>query len=401
MTGSAGLAILYRLRAEMSLVPPLTSNPSLSPGYPGNIPLLDRDVQGEYQRIILHIDMDSFYASVEVQRRPELARTPVVIGADPRNGNGRGVVLTCSYEARAFGIHSAMPVSQAFVLCPHAVFLPPDFPAYAGASRRVMEILRSYGYRLEQVSIDEAFLDLSPLGNFSAAQRCADGIKACIRHRVGLSCSVGIAPSMAVAKIASGFQKPDGLTVIPPACVQDFLDPLPVRKIPGIGKKAEALLFEMGIRTVKDLAGYDVQDLIGRFGRSAIALHQLACGIDGRELVEGQEAKSISRETTFETDTEDPVVINSTIDALTRSVCDDLAEGQLRFRTITLKIRYQGFITRSKSRTMTHYSADRTKVREIVHTLFREVFDGRKIRLLGIRLSSFEKRDDGQITLPL
>jgi len=385
----------------MNLMAPITFNPLTSPTYPDDVSLMNSDVQGECQRIILHIDMDSFYASVEVQRRPELAHKPVVIGADPKHGKGRGVVSTCSYEARAFGIRSAMPISQAFVLCPHAVFFPPDFPAYARASRAVMDILRSYGYRLEQMSIDEAFLDISPLGNFTAAQQFAKEIKANISHRLGLSCSVGIAPSMAVAKIASDFQKPDGLTIVQPSALQDFLDPLPVRKIPGVGKKAEALLFEMGIRTIGDLAEHDVQDLIGRFGRSAIALHQLARGIDGSDIVEGREARSLSRETTFETDTDDLGVIASTIDALAQSVCDNLAEEHLWFRTITLKIRYQGFITRSKSRSQLHLSGDATVVRSLVHALFREVYDGRKIQLLGIRLSSFEKQDNGQVTLPL
>jgi DNA polymerase IV (DinB-like DNA polymerase) len=357
--------------------------------------------QEEHERIILHLDMDSFYASVEMQRNPVLAGQPVVIGADPKHGKGRGVVSTCSYEARAFGIRSAMPISQAFVLCPHAVFLPPDFPAYARASRAVMDILQSCGFRMEQVSIDEAFLDMSPLGTFSRAREQAEGIKAAIRDQLGLSCSIGIAPSRTVAKIASDFRKPDGLTLIPPPGLRDFLDPLPVRKVPGIGKKAESLLFGMGIRTVGDLARHDVQALIGRFGRSAIALHQLARGIDGSDIMDGHEMKSLSRETTFEADTEDPDTLASTIDALAQSVCDDLAGEHLRFRTITLKIRYQGFVTRSKSRSLSHFSGDTTRIKGLALALFREAWDGRKIRLLGIRLSSFEKRDTGQATLPL
>jgi len=359
------------------------------------------DMHGERRRIILHLDMDSFYASVEMGRNPALARQPVVIGADPKHGKGRGVVSTCSYEARAFGIRSAMPISQAFVLCPHAVFLPPDFPAYARASGAVMDILRSYGFRMEQVSIDEAFLDLSPAGTFSEAGKRAQEIKTAIRHRLGLSCSIGIAPARTVAKIASDFRKPDGLTLVQPDALQDFLNPLPVRKIPGVGKKAEALLFEMGIRTIGDLAGFDVQALIGQFGRSAIALHQLARGIDGSDIVEGQEMKSLSRETTFEADTDDPDLIASRIEALASGVCDDLAGEHLRFRTITLKIRYHGFITRSRSRSLSHFSGDTTKIRGLALALFREIYDGRKIRLLGIRLSSFEKRDTGQIPLPL
>jgi DNA polymerase IV (archaeal DinB-like DNA polymerase) len=378
---------------------PVTSNPPASPLCPAPAsPVADE--QDGPGRIVLHLDMDSFYASVEVQRNPHLAGKPVVIGADPRNGKGRGVVSTCSYEARAFGIRSAMPISQAFVLCPHAIFLPPDFPAYIKASGAVMEILRSYGFRMEQVSIDEAFLDVSPAGCFSSAERLGEEIRARIKAELGLSCSIGIAPSRTVAKIASDFNKPGGLTLVSLTALHDFLRPLPVRKIPGVGKKAEALLFEMGIRTVGDLARCDVQELIARFGRSAIALSQLARGIENSDIVEGQEARSISRETTFENDTDDPDLLVSTIDALTRSVLENLAEEQLRFRTVTLKVRYTGFVTRSRSRSLPHYAGETAPVRSLVQALFREVYDGRKIRLIGVRLSSFEKQKTGQATLP-
>jgi DNA polymerase IV (DinB-like DNA polymerase) len=357
------------------------------------------DLPGSRQWIILHLDMDSFYASVEVQRRPELAGKPVVIGADPKQGRGRGVVSTCSYEARAFGIRSAMPIAQAYVLCPHAVFLPPDFPAYVQASAAIMDILRSSGFRMEQVSIDEAFLDISPLGDFSSAQVLAGEIKAVIRQCLGLSCSIGIAPSRAIAKIASDFQKPGGLTVVTPTVLRDFLDPLPVRKIPGVGKKAEGLLFEMGIRTIGDLARQDIQSLIGKFGRSAIALHQLACGMDENGIFEDQGMKSISRETTFDSDTDDVDIIVQTLDTHIQSVSRNLAEEQIRFRTLTLKIRYPGFVTRNRSRSLPHFSGDPTTIRSLAHTLFREEYDGRKIRLIGIRLSSLEKKDVTQATL--
>jgi DNA polymerase IV (DinB-like DNA polymerase) len=214
--------------------------------------------KGTSSRIILHIDMDSFYASVEMHERPELRGKPVVVGADPKNGKGRGVVATCSYEARAFGIRSAMPISQAFVLCPHAVFLPSDFPLYARISSDIMNILRSYGFRSEQVSIDEAFLDVSPLGSFAAAYALAGRIKTVIRTNMGLSCSVGVAPAKIVAKIASDFKKPDGLTIVEPGNAAAFLAPMPVRKIPGIGKKSELELHELGIRNIGELAAYDV-----------------------------------------------------------------------------------------------------------------------------------------------
>lgn len=353
-----------------------------------------------YPRIILHLDMDSFYASVEVQRRPELAGKPVIIGADPKNGCGRGVVSTCSYEARAYGIRSAMPISQAYALCPQAAFLTPDFPAYIEASNGVMEILTSYGFRMEQVSIDEAFLDVTALGDFFSAQSKAEEIKKVIRQRLGLSCSIGIAPTRIIAKMASDYQKPDGLTVVAPGILQKFLAPLPVRKIPGVGKKAEGLLFEMGVRSIGDLARVDVQTLIGKFGRGAIALKKLALGIDESGITRSQESKSISREITFESDTDDIREIVSTLDTLIHSVSSNLTDEKLRFKTLTLKIRYQGFLTRSRSRSLSHFSCDAAMVRSLSLALFREEYTGGKIRLLGIRLSSFERKWGSQTTLP-
>jgi DNA polymerase IV (DinB-like DNA polymerase) len=252
---------------------------------------------------------------------------------------------------------------------------------------------------MEQVSIDEAYLDISSLKDFSRARDFADEVRAVIRDSLGLSCSIGIAPGCAIAKIASDFQKPDGLTVVTPDTMQDFLAPLPARKIPGVGKKAESLLFEMGIKTIGDLARKDVQSLIARFGRSAIALHQLACGIDESGVYGNQEIKSISRETTFDSDTEDVDDIISHLDTLIRSVCENLAGEQLRFRTLTLKIRYSGFVTRNRSRSLSHFSSDAAVIRSLAHTLFREEYDGRKIRLIGIRLSSLEKKDAFQATL--
>jgi DNA polymerase IV (DinB-like DNA polymerase) len=346
--------------------------------------------------------MDSFYASVEERRRPELAGRAIVIGADPKQGKGRGVVSTCSYEARKYGIRSAMPISQAYVLCPHAIFLPPDFPAYVQASSSVMAILRSYGFRMEQVSIDEAFLDITPLGDFGTAQTFTEKVREVIRNQLGLSCSVGIAPSRTIAKIASDYQKPGGLTIVSPSSARDFLSPLPVRKIPGVGKKAEGMLFEMGIRTIGDLARQDVQVLIGRFGRSAVSLHQLACGIDCSGIPERSgEIKSISRETTFETDTDDKEYLLSVIDELVDCVRESLAEEGLRCRTLTLKIRYSGFITRSRGRSFSHGTDNLTTMKSLTHSLFCEEYCGGTVRLIGVRVSSFEKRNASQAMLPL
>ena len=355
----------------------------------------------DHQRIILHLDMDSFYASVEVQENPELKGKPVVIGADPKNGSGRGVVSTCSYEARAFGIRSAMPISQAFVLCPHAVFLPPQFPRYAKASADVMAILKSHELPFQQVSIDEAFLDVSTLGNYSKATELAARIRNDIRTQLGLTSSIGIAPTKVVAKIASDVNKPNGLTVVVPEDLFSFLAPMPVRKIPGVGRKAETELFEMGIRTIKDLSEYDIQVLIARFGRFAIALQAITSGSDDDIVEERDTVKSVSREMTFLKDTNDEQVTSATIDALAREVCRNLLDESLRCRTVTIKVRYHGFVTKSKTRTLQYYTDDEKTVRSCAHSLLRDIFDGQPIRLLGIRLSTFEKHDSRQMILNL
>lgn len=351
------------------------------------------------QRIILHLDMDSFYASVEMQERPELKGKPVVIGADPKQGKARGVVSTCSYEARKFGIRSAMPISQAFALCPHAVFLLPDFTRYVTASAEVMAILKEQGFPFEQVSIDEAFLDLSTLGTFPAAANLALQIKNRIFTQIGLTCSVGLAPTKLVAKIASETRKPDGMTVVEPGNLYSFLAPMPVRKVPGIGKKSELALFEMGIRTVRDLSMYDIQDLIARFGRSAVTLHEIASGIDKSEVRERSGVKSASRETTFEQDTDNRELITGTIDLLAEELCRNLSDESLQCRTVTLKVRYQDFLTKTKCRTLPHCTADPYIVGMCARSLIRDMADGQKVRLVGIRLSSFCKNDPCQMTL--
>jgi DNA polymerase IV (archaeal DinB-like DNA polymerase) len=353
------------------------------------------------QRIILHLDMDSFYASVEMEAHPGLRNKPVVIGADPKQGRGRGVVSTCSYEARAFGIRSAMPVSQAFVLCPHAIFLPPDFPRYSTVSADVMTILRSYGFCFQQVSIDEAFLDVTSLGSFRDAASLAEQIQATIERELGLTCSIGIGQSKLVAKIASDFKKPAGLTVVEPSGTQDFLDPLPVRKIPGIGKKAELALFDLGITTIGGLAAYDIRKLMAEFGRGAAVLHETALGIDGSDVEEHMDTRSISREITFDTDTDDPGLITTTMDTLADEVYIGLVQEDLSFKTLTIKVRYQGFITRTRARSLSHYTCKKESLLTCAHSLLRELIEDRKVRLLGIRLSSFEKKDARQMTLGL
>jgi DNA polymerase IV (archaeal DinB-like DNA polymerase) len=367
--------------------------------YGEEVPMSDTEQQAQGQRIILHLDMDSFYASVEMHEHPDLAGRPVIIGADPKHGTGRGVVSTCSYEARAFGVRSAMPISQAFGLCPDAVFLPPDFPLYARVSGKIMAIIRSHGFRFQQVSIDEAFLDASPVGGFDTARALAQEIKEEIRTNLGITCSVGVAPSKLVAKIASDFKKPDGLTVVEPADVQAFLSPMEVRKIPGIGAKTEKELHNLGISTIGDLRSCDVQVLIARFGRWGIALHGAASGIDESEVEERDGVNSVSREITFAEDTDNTLELVTTLNAIASDVHRMLVDEGLRFRTLTVKVRYQGFVTKTKAKTFPHYVDDVMTIRNGAQALLRSLFDGRKIRLLGLRLSSFERQDSRQRTL--
>ena len=226
--------------------------------------------------------MDSFFASVEVRENSKLKGLPVIIGADPKKGTGRGVVSTCSYEARKFGVHSAMPVSTAYRLCPEGIFMPVNMPLYRKTSESIMNILRQYSDRFEQVSVDEGYLDLSYLKDYSLAEKTAEEIKNKIAEAEKLTCSAGIGPSKVVAKIASDFKKPDGLTVIYPENVSSFLNPMPIGKIPGIGKKTQKILFDARITTVRSLLNFDTQRLISIIGRHAPDLKLLASGVDNR-----------------------------------------------------------------------------------------------------------------------
>ena len=320
--------------------------------------------------------MDSFYASVEMQKNPDLRGKAVIIGADPKEGKGRGVVATASYEARKYGVRSAMPISKAYSLCPDGVYLPPNFPLYAKTSAAVMAILRTPGFPSEQVSIDEAFLDATATGGYHEAEQFAAGLKERILKELGLTCSIGIGPSKVVAKIASDFHKPDGLTVVPPDQVQEFLAPLAVRKLPGIGPKSEKELIPLGIRTIGDLAALDIQVLLAWFGKGGLYLHELALGNDESEVAERGGPRSVSRETTFEEDPDDPEILEVTMGDLIRDVHRNLIEEGHRFRTVTVKVRYTGFITKTKAKSVAHYTDDARTVSSFAYALLRELAVG-------------------------
>jgi DNA polymerase IV (DinB-like DNA polymerase) len=350
----------------------------------------------EPPRIILHLDMDSFFASIEAREHPEYRGKPIVVGADPKGGKGRGVVSTASYEARRFGIRSGMPISRAYALCPEAVYLPPSFPLYTKVSGEVMEILHTYSGHLHQVSIDEAFLDITPVGGYAEAGDLARRMKAEIRTKEELTCSIGIGPSRIVAKIASDFQKPDGLTVVGPHQVLGFLDPLPVGRIPGIGRKTGGELAKMGIRTIGELRRADIQILQSHFGSWGLHMHELASGRDVRGGREDGISRSMSRETTFERDTDDPGTLLRALDEMVADLQGTLARENLFFRTLTLKIRYTGFITKTWSRTLPHGTNAPKVMEDLARTLLSAAPHRGTVRLIGIRLSNLQERGQDQ-----
>jgi DNA polymerase IV (DinB-like DNA polymerase) len=343
---------------------------------------------------ILLVDMDGFFSSIEVVRHPELAGLPVVVGADPKGGAGRGVVSTCSYEAREYGIHSGMPISRAYRLCPDAKFLPVDMALYQAVSGRIMKILASYADRFQRVSIDEAFIQVKTDDPEDVIETALD-IKKEILAKEKLTCSIGIGPNKLVAKIASDAQKPDGLTVVAPDEVCEFLDPMPAKKIPGIGKKTGQALKGMGIETIRDLREYDARKLVLRFGKWGHRMQDLAYGIDRSEVKEDRTVKSIGRELTFEEDTSDPGLIHDSIDALADATHRALSKTGYLFRTVSVKVRFEDFDTRTRSRSIGFPSSDPELVKNISKNLISEFIGEVKIRLIGIRLSNLQMVDNG------
>lgn len=343
------------------------------------------------KRIIFHVDMDHFFTAVEEKEHPEFKGKPVIVGADPKGGKGRGVVSTCNYEARKFGVRSGMPISRAWKLCPEAVYLPVNYALYTEVSNRIMEVLRKYAEKFEQWGIDEAFLDVSSrVKDHTEAERLARQIKREIYEKEGLTCSIGIGPNKLVAKIASDFQKPNGLTVVKAGDVEKFLAPLPVRKLLWVGRKTEQKLKAMGIRTIGDLANYDPTVLTENFGIMGTQLYLMAHGIDGSEVEEKGRIKSISREKTFEKDTADFELVLKTLQKLVEEVHEDVLEHKLYFKTVTVKVRYENFETHTHSKTlsfMTKRMEDLKKTaRELLQAYLRP---DRKIRLIGVRVSNF------------
>jgi DNA polymerase IV (DinB-like DNA polymerase) len=290
-----------------------------------------------------------------------------------------------------------MPISKAYKLCPDAVYLPVDMELYKSTSSRIMEILREFSSRFQQVSVDEAYMELDKdITDYDKAIDVAKNIKENILRREGLTCSVGIAPNKVIAKLASDFNKPDGLTVVSPEEAKQFLDPLSISKIPGIGKKTALLLREMGLETVGQLAVYDVQLLIARFGKFGLTMHRMANGIDEREVEETEGVKSISKEDTFDEDITDPDTIKKVFYALSEKVHASLLKKRYRFRTITIRVRYGNFSTYTRSRTLSCASTDLYVMRREALHLMKEFTGTGRFRLLGVGVSNLEKIDERQ-----
>jgi DNA polymerase-4 len=341
-------------------------------------------------RVIFHIDMDAFFASIEQREHPEYRGKPVVVGADPQGGRGRGVVAACSYEARAFGIHSAMPIGRAYRLCPTAVYVRPGGALYAQVSHSVMELLGRFTDMVEPVSIDEAFLDMTGCMRGTSAQELATRIKRVVRHEQHLTCSIGIACNKFLAKIASDLNKPDGLTEVAPGAEMDFLTGLPVGKLWGVGPKTGERLAALGIRTVGDVRQRPLPFWSGHLGKLGQHLWNLSHGIDGRPVVPESAPKSFSREHTFGADTDTLEDLKATLLELAEDVARRARHHGVRARTVSLKFRFADFTTFDRQKTLAASTAEGPAIYGVVCELLQSFFPlAQKVRLLGVGISHF------------
>ena len=369
-------------------------------------------------RVVLHIDMDSFFASVEERDKPRLKGLPIVVGADPAGGHGRGVVSTANYAARKYGIKSAMPISRAWDLSQQAkkagkleaVFMEPDIAKYAGVSKKIFSHLATLAERFEYLSIDEAYLEfpitnsqfpnnfqsLNEEGNWEKAEKLAREIKQWVKDNQQLTCSVGIGPNKLIAKMAAGRQKPDGLTMVKDEEVQAFLDPLSVRELMGVGPKTEQQLNSYAIATVKQLREKTKDFLVEYFGKHGDGLYRQARGIDDSPVEAGGEQKSIGEQTTFDQDTNDPGFILKTFKAICQSVHKSLLKEGMKFRTIFITVRFSDFQTLTRSHSVKEASQDYEVLETEALKLLLPFLDSRenprrkKFRLIGVRVEKLE-----------
>ncbi|HWQ41471.1 MAG TPA: DNA polymerase IV [Desulfosporosinus sp.] len=347
-------------------------------------------------RKILHVDMDAFYASVEQRDDPTLLGKPVVVGGKP---NSRSVVCAASYEARKFGIHSAMPMSEAFRRCPQAIFLPANIHKYQEVSLQIRQIFMTYTPIVEPLSLDEAFLDVTGSTSlFGPADAIAITIKQRIQLELKLTASVGVACNKFLAKLASDLQKPDGFVIVQPDNVQGFLDPLSVERLWGVGKKATELLHKLNVKTVKDLRCLERGYLTQLFGVLGSQLYQLAQGIDDRPVESERMVKSIGRETTFDTDIADRNVLETALLKFALDVGRSLRKEAFKGKTITLKVRYDDFRTVSRSHTLSLATDSDNVIYKEACNLLKEVSLKQPLRLIGLTLHNLTDKLEGQLS---
>jgi len=349
---------------------------------------------------IIHVDMDAFYASIEQRDNIKLRGKPIIVGGSP---DGRGVVCAASYEARKYGIKSAMPTKLALKNYPSLIIVKPDFRKYEDVSEQLINIYKMFTNKIEPLSLDECFLDVTSnkLG-IATAVEIGKGIKSMIRMELNLTASVGIAPNKLLAKIASDYNKPDGFFVIKPHQVDSFIKNLEVDKLWGVGKVTYEKMVKMNIKTCSDLQIYGMIELIDHFGSFGETLYYFARGIDEREVVSERVEKSIGAERTFTEDTDDIELLNVALKSYTKIVIDRLLSENIKGKTITLKIKYEDFSHMTRSKTINYYTNDFNEIYSIASNLLKENYDGMlKIRLIGVSVSNLDNQYKGQLNLNL
>jgi DNA polymerase IV len=351
-------------------------------------------------RKIIHVDMDAFYASIEQRDDPALVGKPIVVGGSPE-GRG-GVVATASYEARRFGIHSAMPSKRAKQLCPRVIFVKPRFEIYKSVSRQLREIFYTYTDLVEPLSLDEAYLDVTvDKKGIGSALEIAGLIKNEIREKLNLTASAGVSVNKFLAKTASDLQKPDGLTFIGPSRIEAFMESLPVEKFHGVGKVTATRMKTMGIHTGADIKRLSEAELLSYFGKAGMFYYQIVRGIDNREVTPHRETKSVGAEDTFPYDLTLEEEMLYELEKLARTVSDRLMKKQLRGKSITLKVKFSDFRIITRSHSVTDATDDRKIIFEVVKELLADRDAGKSVRLLGISISNFSQtaiRDPDHLT---
>jgi len=342
--------------------------------------------------MIIHVDMDAFYAAVEIRDNPDLRGKPVVVGGSP---TGRGVVSTANYQARKFGIHSAMPAAKAIRLCPHAIFVKPRMDHYVAISKEIREIFSRFTPLVESISLDEAFLDVAGSEKlFGSAPSIAAEIKKLLKSELGLTASAGVAPNKFVAKVASDLDKPDGLTIVAEDQVQQFLDPLPIRRVWGIGPKTEKQFASLGVSTIAGIRGLTQDALKRKFGLQSDHFWKLSRGLDSRPVVSERDAKSISHETTFPVDIDNAETLQAWLQELMGQVALRLRRLNIKGKAVQLKLRFSDFHTITRRTTLPEYSQTTRELELAARQLLTQALKDHPgaIRLIGAGVSNLSQQ---------